>query len=155
VPAESGKNESVTSSFVLDPRLMADTERLAASDLSVLLLMNERRYPWLILVPKRPGLTELFELDPYERGLLMEESCAVAQVLRDVFSAYKVNVGALGNVVRQLHVHHVARNPGDPAWPGPVWGHSAREAYDTEELSRMRNIARAALGTTFDFDAFD
>jgi diadenosine tetraphosphate (Ap4A) HIT family hydrolase len=139
------------SDFVLDPRLAADTVELGQSDLSLLLLMNERRYPWLILVPRRAGLSELFELAPGERAELMEESCAVAEALARTFAADKINVGALGNIVRQLHVHHVARRVGDPAWPGPVWGHSPRQAYDHVALQEAARQVRAALGARFAF----
>jgi predicted alpha/beta hydrolase family esterase/diadenosine tetraphosphate (Ap4A) HIT family hydrolase len=140
--------------FALDARLAADTFRLGESELSLLLLMNERRYPWLILVPKRSGVNELFELSVVERAKLLEESCAVAQLLEREFAADKINVAALGNVVRQLHVHQVARFSGDPAWPGPVWGHSPRQAYGTDELARMRErLTRSELARHFVLDA--
>jgi predicted alpha/beta hydrolase family esterase/diadenosine tetraphosphate (Ap4A) HIT family hydrolase len=136
--------------FTLDPRLRHDTVQLGESEGSLLLLMNERRYPWLILVPKRPALSELYELAPAEQASLLEESCLVAQVLAAEFQADKVNVGALGNVVRQLHLHHVARWLGDPAWPGPVWGHSPRQPYSPEELASVRaRLAKTALSTRF------
>jgi len=138
--------------FDLDPRLAHDTVLLAESPLSLLLLMNERRYPWLILVPKRAGLTELDELSPPDRNLLAAESAAISAVLRGPFAADKVNVGALGNVVRQFHLHHVARSLGDPAWPGPVWGHSPRQAYEASELADVSaRIARSALNQLFVF----
>jgi diadenosine tetraphosphate (Ap4A) HIT family hydrolase len=137
--------------FALDPRLLADTVPLGSSDLCLLLLMNERRYPWLILVPRRAGLSELYELSVAERAELMEESCFVAELLARTFHADKINVGALGNVVRQLHVHHVARRVGDPAWPGPVWGHSPREPYDTVSRDEAMRQLRAALGARFAF----
>ena len=126
--------------FDLDPRLANDTVVVAESELSLLLLMNERRYPWLILVPRRSGLTELDELSARDRGVLAEESSAISAALRAEFGADKINVAALGNVVRQYHLHHVVRTLGDPAWPGPVWGHSPREPYDRP---RARANARA------------
>lgn len=137
--------------FELDARLRADTIALGESALSLLLLMNERRYPWLILVPKRAGLSELFELTENERALLVEESAAVARSLSEGFKADKINVGALGNVVRQLHVHHVARYVGDPAWPGPVWGHSPREPYESSALASVRATLEAKLAGRFRF----
>lgn len=130
--------------FDLDPRLANDTVVLAESELCLLLLMNERRYPWLILVPKRAGLTELDELSARDRGVLAEESSALSAVLRAEFEADKINVAALGNVVRQYHLHHVVRRLGDPAWPGPVWGHSPREPYAAEELERTRARLRGS-----------
>jgi diadenosine tetraphosphate (Ap4A) HIT family hydrolase len=135
--------------FALDPRLAADTVPLGSSSLCLLLLMNEQRYPWLVLVPKRSGLSELFELTPADRVELIEESCAVAEALARTFRADKINVGALGNVVRQLHVHHVARRIGDPAWPGPVWGHSPREPYAPAALQEALRQLREALGARF------
>jgi diadenosine tetraphosphate (Ap4A) HIT family hydrolase len=137
--------------FTLDPRLAADTVLLGSSDLCLLLLMDERRYPWLILVPKRAGLSELYELTAAERAQLMEESCAVAEALAQGFGADKINVGALGNIVRQLHVHHVARRVGDPAWPGPVWGHSPREPRDASARDEVVGPLRLALGGRFAF----
>lgn len=123
--------------FVLDGRLANDTQILGESSLSMLLLMNERRYPWLILVPKRPNLSEIYELSFADRVKLLDESCIVAQTLSATFAATKINTGALGNIVRQLHVHHVARFVDDPAWPGPVWGHSAREPYADDALKDL------------------
>jgi diadenosine tetraphosphate (Ap4A) HIT family hydrolase len=137
--------------FALDARLASDTVPVGSSALSLLLLMNERRYPWLILVPRRAGLSELFELTVAERAELMEESCAVAAALASTSGADKINVGALGNIVRQLHVHHVARRVGDPAWPGPVWGHSPREPYEPEALEAAVRPLRAALAGRFAF----
>jgi diadenosine tetraphosphate (Ap4A) HIT family hydrolase len=137
--------------FALDPRLAADTVPLGQSKECLLLLMNERRYPWLILVPTGAQVRELYELAPGERTALLEQSCVVAEALAREFSAHKLNVAALGNVVEQLHLHHVARFRGDPAWPGPVWGHSPRQPYGTEELEPMRQRMLAALGQAFPF----
>ncbi len=138
--------------FDLDPRLRADTVELAESELSLLLLMNDQRYPWLILVPKRAGLTELDELSPADRTALAHESAAISAALRQLFAADKINVAALGNVVRQYHLHHVVRTLGDPAWPGAVFGHSPREPYDAERLSKLRaRLAQSALRERFAF----
>jgi predicted alpha/beta hydrolase family esterase/diadenosine tetraphosphate (Ap4A) HIT family hydrolase len=124
--------------FDLDPRLAADTLLLGQSDACLLLLMNERRYPWLILVPRRANVSELHELRESDRTRLQSESQLVCESLSRLFAPDKLNVAALGNVVRQLHVHHVVRTLGDPAWPGPVWGHSPRQPYAAEELDLMR-----------------
>jgi diadenosine tetraphosphate (Ap4A) HIT family hydrolase len=117
-------------SFVLHPRLAADTAFVADWPLSRVLLMNDARYVWLLLVPRRAGASELFDLSPQDRSSLTEETAHAAQLLKTISQATKINVGALGNLVPQLHVHVVARNPGDPAWPGPVWGHSPAVPYE-------------------------
>lgn len=113
--------------FLLDPRLAADTVTLGELPLCRVLMMNERRYPWLILVPRRPGLIELLDLDPNESRMLWEELHQSMAALREMGT--KINMGALGNIVRQLHIHVIARSEGDPAWPGPVWGHSPRAPW--------------------------
>lgn len=115
--------------FTLDPRLAADTTFVADWDLSRVLLMNDARYCWLILVPRRSDAVELFDLTAADQQALTVEIVGAAQTLQHLTDAAKINVGALGNVVPQLHVHIVARNPGDPAWPGPVWGHSPAVPY--------------------------
>ncbi len=128
--------------FILHPRLLADTAFVADLALSRVLLMNDARYPWLILVPRRGGATELYDLESCDRATLIEEVSRAAQGLKEMSRAAKINVATLGNLVPQLHVHVVARVPGDAAWPGPVWGHGAavpyvgarREAF----LSRLR-----------------
>jgi diadenosine tetraphosphate (Ap4A) HIT family hydrolase len=136
--------------FTLDARLAGDTLAVGESALNLLLLMNDQRYPWLILVPKRADKAELFELSTSERAQLFEESCLVAQSLSESFAAHKINVGALGNVVRQLHVHHVARTTSDPAWPGPVWGHSPPRPYEPSELAHVRSRLReSSLASRF------
>lgn len=130
--------------FVLDPRLAADTIALGHLPLSRLLLMNDCQYPWLILVPERPALSELFDLEASDRQQLMHEISTVAAVLAEVCRPTKINVGALGNIVRQLHVHIVARNEGDPAWPGPVWGKVPARPY-TDEAARWWQRVTAAV----------
>jgi diadenosine tetraphosphate (Ap4A) HIT family hydrolase len=115
--------------FNLHPRLAADTHLVCDWPLSRVLLMNDARYRWLILVPRRADAVELFNLDAADRGELTEEIANAARTLKHLTGAPKINIGALGNLVPQLHVHIVARSPGDPAWPGPVWGHSAAIPY--------------------------
>lgn len=116
--------------FELDPRLAGDTHRLARWQLCELLLMDDARYPWLILVPRIAGARELIDLDEMDRTQLWREIDAVSAVLRDAFAPDKLNIGALGNVVSQLHVHVVARYRDDDAWPGPVWGAHPRIPRD-------------------------
>ena len=117
--------------FVLHPRLAADTTFVADWPLSRLLLMNDARFPWVMLVPRRANMVELFDLNPVDRAALIEETARAAQLLKTVSKGAKINVGALGNLVPQLHVHVVARQLGDVAWPGPVWGHGQAEAYES------------------------
>ena len=118
--------------FTLYQRLEADTAFVADWARSRVLLMNDARYPWLVLVPRRANVTELFELAKVDRDVLMEEAARAARTLKELTGATKINVGALGNLVPQLHVHIVARYPGDPAWPGPVWGHGPAVSYGSD-----------------------
>jgi diadenosine tetraphosphate (Ap4A) HIT family hydrolase len=117
------------SRFALDLRLAADTIPVGEMTLSRVLLMNDERFPWLILVPRRTGLTELTDLPPKYRAILMEEVAAASLALATRPGVDKINVGALGNMVRQLHIHVVARSTKDEAWPGPVWSAGARRGY--------------------------
>ncbi|WP_338546313.1 HIT family protein [Pseudomonas benzopyrenica] len=115
--------------FQIDPRLASDSLEVASLTLCQVLLLNDRRYDWLVLVPRREGVTEVLDLSPQDQAQLWREVTLVAQVLRGAQPALKLNIGALGNIVRQLHLHVLLRQEGDPAWPGPVWGHSPREPY--------------------------
>jgi diadenosine tetraphosphate (Ap4A) HIT family hydrolase len=115
--------------FKLDPRLAADTVYVADWALCRVLLMDDAQFPWLVLVPRRPGLAELDDLDADDRTRLLQEIQRAMQTLRDTVEYDKLNIGALGNIVRQLHVHVVARRRNDAAWPGPVWGHGRAVPY--------------------------
>lgn len=115
--------------FALHPRLAADTMFVADWALARVQLMDDARYPWLVLVPRRMDVVELFDLTKPDREVLVEDISRAAKCLKAVSGASKINVAALGNLVPQLHVHVVARRPGDPAWPGPVWGHSPAVPY--------------------------
>jgi diadenosine tetraphosphate (Ap4A) HIT family hydrolase len=123
--------------FILHPSLAADTAFVSDWGLSRVLLMNDARYSWLILVPRRAGISELFQLAAAERAMLSEEIACAAQRLKYLAACAKINVGALGNLVPQLHVHVVARSPGDPAWPAPVWGHSPAVPYERTARDAM------------------
>jgi diadenosine tetraphosphate (Ap4A) HIT family hydrolase len=133
--------------FTLDPRLEADTLEIASLPLSVVRLMNDRRFPWVILVPARPGAIEIVDLAPADRAALIEEVAQVSAVMRELFRPAKLNVAALGNVVPQLHVHVVARFTTDAAWPNPVWG-SPREPYRFDEVQRTIGPLRYRLAAT-------
>ena len=115
--------------FALHSRLEADTLFVADWALSRLLLMNDARFPWLVLVPRRADITELHDLAHAERMVLIEEIARAARGLKTVSGVAKINIGSLGNVVPQLHVHVVGRSPSDAAWPGPVWGHGNPQPY--------------------------
>ncbi|MBU6417440.1 MAG: HIT family protein [Xanthomonadaceae bacterium] len=115
--------------FQLDARLAADTVFVADWQLCRVLLMDDAQFPWLVLVPRRAGLTELDDLDERERTQLMREVTRAMKMLRGVAECDKLNIGTLGNIVRQLHVHLVARREDDAAWPGPVWGHGPARHY--------------------------
>jgi diadenosine tetraphosphate (Ap4A) HIT family hydrolase len=131
--------------FALDPRLASDTLPVAELPLCRVLLMNDARFPWLILVPAKPGLAELFDLDAADRARAVEEIATASRALDFVCSPDKINIGALGNIVRQLHIHVVARHAGDPAWPGPVWGFGAPVPYTPDERATVAARFLAAL----------
>ena len=133
--------------FTLHPTLARDTVEVARLPLCRVLLMKDRRFPWLILVPERESVREIHELPPADRQALIEEIARASEVLTRLFQPDKLNVGALGNIVPQLHVHLVARTATDPAWPGPVWGSGPAEAYAEGELEEVRErIAEAFVG---------
>jgi len=119
--------------FTLDPRLEKETIYLGEFPLSRVLLMNDARYPWVILVPRIVGLTECFQLDDAQQAQLSNESNFVAESLKERVQADKMNVAALGNVVSQLHIHHVARYHADETWPAPVWGKGEVIPYTEQE----------------------
>ncbi|KRG68914.1 HIT domain-containing protein [Pseudoxanthomonas dokdonensis] len=121
-------------SFELDARLAADSVWLADGPLSQIRLMNDSRYPWLLLVPRLAGASEWIELDGQQQRLLLAEVNQVGRALKRHHGVEKLNIGALGNMVRQLHVHLIGRHAGDPAWPGPVWGHGSAQPYPVNEL---------------------
>ncbi|MFC5387644.1 HIT domain-containing protein [Aquamicrobium segne] len=131
--------------FSLDARLEADSEPLMWLGLCELRIMNDCRWPWLILVPQRPGAEEIHDMAPLDQAMLTFETNMVAQALKQVSACTKINMAALGNMVRQLHIHVIARDIGDPAWPGPVWGHGVAKPYQADDLHRFTERVRAAL----------
>ncbi len=135
-------------SFTLDPRLAADTYPIGDLALSRLLLMNDRRYPWLILVPRREALRELIDLDVAARAAVMEVIAAASRFVQSLPGVEKINVGALGNIVGQLHVHVIGRAVGDPAWPGPAWGAGTARRYAPERAAALVAQARAAFAAS-------
>lgn len=135
----------IKAGFELDARLEADSEHVMWLGLCELRLMNDQRWPWVLLIPQRPGIEELHDLTPLDQTMLTFETNLVAQGLKNATGCTKINSGALGNIVRQLHVHIIARNEGDAGWPGPVWGHGLRQPYRRPELHRFTETIRAAL----------
>lgn len=131
--------------FVLDARLEADTATVADLRLSTVRLMRDATYPWLILIPRKPALVELTDLSSTDRHRLMDEIAQAGEALRAVTAVDKLNIAALGNKVRQLHVHVIARRVGDPAWPNPVWGTAPARDYEAAELESLIERLRAAL----------
>lgn len=123
--------------FDLHPRLGADTFFVADWPLARVLLMNDARFPWLILVPRRPALGDFDEVASDDKAAFQDEIRLASQVLRSVTSAEKLNVAALGNMVPQLHVHVVARFAADAAWPAPVWGVGEAEPYAPDVAKRL------------------
>jgi diadenosine tetraphosphate (Ap4A) HIT family hydrolase len=115
--------------FEIDPRLAADTLAVADLPLSAVRLMRDANYPWLVLVPRRPGAVELIDLSPGDQAALTREIAAAGNALRGAVACDKLNIAALGNMVRQLHVHVIARTHTDPAWPKPVWGAVPAKEY--------------------------
>lgn len=132
--------------FELDPRLAADTVELARWSLCRVLLMNDCNYPWLILVPQRPGLRDFDEVAGADRGVLDGEITRACAVLRRIAAPHKLNVASLGNAVPQLHIHVIARQTSDPAWPKPVFGAVPAKPYTAEALAAFRARFAAAAG---------
>lgn len=133
----------MTDTFALDPRLEAETIPVGGLALSSVLLMDDSRFPWLILVPRRAGASELTDLPEADAVDLMREVRMAAGVMLAMSQPDKVNVAALGNVVAQLHVHVVGRYRSDPAWPGPVWSHGARIPYPAHAAAALAERAAA------------
>ncbi len=126
--------------FQLHQQLQKDCISLGRLSLCRLLLMNDKQFPWFILVPEIDGITEIFQLNNAQRGILIEESCYLAENLNSIYKADKLNIAAIGNVVPQLHIHHVVRYRTDKAWPTPVWGKFAAVPYSEEELASLISL---------------
>lgn len=131
--------------FSLHPQLAADTIPVGDLPLSRVLLANDANYPWLILVPRRPALTEIIDLEENEQVQLLGEIATAARALKSITACDKLNIAAIGNVVAQLHVHVVARRRNDVAWPKPVWGTAPAIAYDSAVRDKLLNVLHAAL----------
>lgn len=134
--------------FVLHERLAADTAPVCDLPLCTVRLMDDATCPWLVLVPRRADIKEIVDLEAFERAMLMEEIAHASGVLRVLHRPDKINVGAIGNLVAQLHVHVVARFRADPLWPRPVWGHDAPRPHGDEALASSAARLADAFGRT-------
>jgi diadenosine tetraphosphate (Ap4A) HIT family hydrolase len=134
------------SEWRLDPQIALDTAAVGDLSLCAVRAMDDATYPWLVLVPRQAGVTEIIDLDQSDRTQLMAEISTAATALKKVTGCDKLNVGAIGNLVPQLHIHIVARRRGDPAWPKPVWGVAPPVAYEPQSLDVFVDAVRATIG---------
>ena len=132
-------------SWTLHPQLASDSRHIGDLPLSQARVMHDANYPWLVLVPRRAGASEIVDLDPGDRAQLMTEIADAGRVLKSVTRCDKLNVAAIGNVVPQLHVHIVARRRDDAAWPRPVWGAAPPRAYEPDALAALIDAIRREL----------
>lgn len=132
--------------FAPDPRIAGDSHAVAELPLCHVRLIDDARYPWLVLLPRRAGLVEFTDLDAPDRAALMEEAVRAAEALKSAFPCDKLNIAALGNVVAQLHVHVIARTRDDAAWPGPIWNTGPAQRREAAARESLIGRLRAALG---------
>jgi len=131
--------------FQLHDRLTADTLLVGDFPLCLLLLSKDANYPWTILVPKREGIQEIYQLNNIDRKQLLHESCVLAEAMQTLFSPDKLNIATIGNKVPQLHMHHVARTTEDAAWPRPVWGAVPAISYSEDKSRAIQTSLQAQL----------
>lgn len=131
--------------FTLDPKLESDTFFISDSKLSQLLLMNDANYPWLILVPKQDGITELTDLGFDDQINILREINMISKILRDNFHVEKLNIAALGNVVKQLHIHIIGRSKNDITFPKPVWGNAPAKTYEKKAAEDLIKKIKSLL----------
>ena len=136
----------MSEAFTLDPKLAAQSLGLGRLALCEARLFNDARFPWLVLVPARAGLVEIIDLDVADRTLLMQEIGRAAEALKTLTHCHKLNIAALGNQVRQLHVHVISRFESDAAWPNPVWGRGAPQPYVENAAAKFSAQIQAAFG---------
>ena len=137
--------------FALDSRLQQDCLVIGDFPLCRLLLMNDSNYPWFILVPRREEVSELFQLDADDQRQLWQETTLLAETLKGIFEADKMNVATLGNVVSQLHMHVIVRRREDASWPAPVWGRHPAQPYSEEQAGQVVDKLRSVLAEDFQF----
>ena len=135
----------------IDPRLQRDCMVIGRFPLSHLLLMRDANYPWFILVPDREAVTEIHHLNEADRQQLLQESCSLSAALETAFRPDKLNVAAIGNLVPQLHIHHVVRYRSDVAWPAPVWGRVPPEPYSDAQLAAVVAKLEVSLNAVVEY----
>jgi diadenosine tetraphosphate (Ap4A) HIT family hydrolase len=124
--------------FTLHPQLAKDSIELMDLPLCKLLLINDENFPWFVLVPRIIGVEEIFQLDWQQQQQMLNESSLVSELLMQVFSGDKLNIAALGNVVPQLHIHHVVRYKNDLCWPKPIWGLLPAKPYSSDKVTLLK-----------------
>ncbi len=134
-----------SSPFQLHERLQQDCIAIGHFSLCQLLMMNDQQFPWFILVPERADIKEIYQLNAADRQLLSEESCYLAENMAELFNADKMNIAAIGNMVPQLHIHHIVRYQTDKAWPAPVWGKFTAQAYTERQSVELIAKVKAQL----------
>ena len=134
-----------SNSFTLHQRLREDTIEIVRLELSRVLLMKDSSFPWIVLVPQRQGVQEVYELSIEDRSVLIEEIAAASEIIKQLYSPDKINIGALGNLVPQLHIHVIGRFRTDRAWPGPVWGSGPARPYAADELNAVAGRIKKAF----------
>ncbi|MCF6251634.1 MAG: HIT domain-containing protein [Methylococcaceae bacterium] len=131
--------------FQVHPRLQQDSIEIGRFNLSRLLLINDSQYPWFVLVPERIDITEIYQLSETDQQVLQQESSLLAKMLADNYHADKMNIAAIGNLVPQLHIHHIVRYKNDIAWPAPVWGKYDAVPYSKPQLEKTKTKIKILL----------
>jgi len=124
--------------FQLHPRLLQDSIAIGKFNLTELRLINDGQYPWFILVPMRSDISEIYQLSDIDQQLLQQESSLLTKILADLYKADKMNIAAIGNIVPQLHIHHIVRYKTDIAWPAPVWGKFDAVPYTEQQIEKIK-----------------
>jgi len=137
--------------FKLHPQLASDCWRLGRFPLCDLLLARDANYPWFILVPRVADITEIHQLKETDQQQLITESSVLSRIIDKQFNADKINIAALGNLVPQLHIHHIVRYKNDAAWPAPVWGKLPAKAYTEEETTQVITRLKSGLSEGFEY----
>jgi diadenosine tetraphosphate (Ap4A) HIT family hydrolase len=132
--------------FQLHPRLQQDCISVGCFQLNRLLMMNDSQFPWFILVPQKPEIQDIFQLELTAQQLLIEESSFLAEKLMLAFKGDKINIAAIGNLVPQLHIHHVVRYRTDKAWPEPIWGKFAAVPYGQQQIENNLGLLKEHMG---------
>lgn len=134
-------------SFQVHPRLQQDSIEIGQLNLCRILLINDSQYPWFVLVPTRENIHEIYQLKEQDQLQLQRESCLLAKKLAKIYSADKINIAAIGNIVSQLHIHHIVRYKNDIAWPAPVWGKFDAIPYKQEQIEETKTQLITAMGS--------